>query len=153
MGKVSVPGLRDKGLARLERIVILPFPEGRLERKTDCKAGVIPRSRGYFDVPSMSLHRPADYGKAESRALDLCLRVVFFNAVEASKNEGQIRRGDTYAIVADPDVEPLFGLFPADYYSEGNIGILLEGIFDEIEQNLGPVKAVALQEKIGLSRL
>ena len=62
MGIVSVPGLRDKVLARLERIVILPFPEGGLEWKADFKAGIIPRGGGYFDAPSMSLHCPADYG-------------------------------------------------------------------------------------------
>ena len=60
---------------------------------------------------------------------------------------GQVIARNTDAIVAHPHAVGVGGFFAADFDAQTWMRILLERVFDEVEENLGPVKAVAVNER------
>ena len=57
---------------------------------------------------------------------------------------GEIGAGDADAIVRHPDSVGVVNFLAADLHPQSGVGILLEGVFHEIEQDLGPIKPVTV---------
>ena len=83
-------------------------------------------------------------GEAKSGSFDLSLGVVFFNAVKAFENEGEIGARDSDSVVRDADGKVALLVFlGVDSDLQGDCGILFEGILNKIEENLGPVEMIS----------
>ena len=95
------------------------------------------------DGAAVGFDGAADDGEAEAGAFDF-LAMVFGDAVEAFEDEGEVGAWDADAVVGDADDG---GGTVADH-GDGDFEIawliFLEGVFDEIEEDLVPVEAVAL---------
>lgn len=84
-----------------------------------------------------------DDGESEAGAFDGVLGVVFGDAEEAAEDVREVGAADADAVVGDPDVEGVWLDGGADFDEEVGVGVLFEGVFDEIKENLRPVEAVA----------
>ena len=102
------------------------------------------------DGSAVGLDGAFDDGEAESGAFDFLLRVVFFHAEEAAENVWEIGAGDADAVVRDPDALGCAVGLAADFDVESVVRILFEGVFDEIEEDLRPVEAVAPHDERGV---
>ena len=91
-----------------------------------------------------------DDRKSEAGAFDFALGVVFFHPIEAAEDMGQVGAGDADAIVGDPGADEVVLFLAADFHVQAGVGILFEGVFDQVEQHLGPVEAVAVQLEFGV---
>jgi hypothetical protein len=80
-----------------------------------------------------------DDGEAEAGALDFLLGVVFIHSIEAPENVREIRAGNADTIIADPDGSGVADFLAADDDLETFVRILFEGVFNEVEEDLGPV--------------
>ena len=113
---------------------------GELHRE----GGVLPWHGGRGDGSVMGFYGTLDDGEPQSSAGNALLVVMFFDAVEALENEGEVGAGNADPIVADPESDlAVFVALAPDFELEGFGGILLEGVFDEVEEDLRPVEAVA----------
>ena len=90
----------------------------------------------------MGFDGAADDGEAEAGAFDF-LAMVFGDAVEAFEDEGEVGAGDADAVVGDADDGGCVFAGHGDGDFEIAWLIFLEGVFDEIEEDLVPVEAVA----------
>ena len=92
----------------------------------------------------MGFDGPFHDGEAEAGAFDLILRMVFFDPKEALENEGEVVAGDSDSVVEDFDGGGSAWVLTGFYGDQHRgVGILLEGIFDQVEEELGPVKEVS----------
>ena len=97
----------------------------------------------------MGLDGALDDRESEAGALDFLLRVVFLDPVEAAEDVRQVGAGDADAVVGDPDADGRRRRsIAADLDLEAGVGVLLEGVLDQVEEHLGPVEAVALEDEV-----
>ena len=69
--------------------------------------------------------------------------MVFFDPVEALKDEGEIVTGDADSVIDDGNGGRAVFLFPGpNFYSDGGIGVLLERVLYQVKEELGPVEEV-----------
>ena len=90
----------------------------------------------------MGFDGAADDAEAEAGALDL-RAVVLVAAVEAFENKRQIVRGNTDAVVTDAEQAVVGEPFAADFDHEARARVLFEGVFNEVGEDLIPVKTIA----------
>ena len=119
------------------------FGSRGLARDEDLEAGFPSRGGSDADLAAVGLDGTFDDGEPEAGAFDFALRVVFLDAIEAPENVGQVGARDADAVVRDPDAELVALGLAADLDDQAGVGVLLQGVFDEVEEHLGPVEAIA----------
>ena len=81
--------------------------------------------------------------------LNAFLVVMLFDAIEAFEDEGEVGIRDANPVIGDPQSDlAVFVALGTDFEFEGPGGILFQGVLDEIEEDLGPVKAVTHEVEV-----
>lgn len=106
------------------------------------EGGLYAGCAGQLYDTAVRLDGAAHDAEAEAGAFDLW-GVMFVAAEEALEDEGQIMRGDADAVVSD--LEHAMTVTPAALHTdvEAGVGVLFQRVFDEVGEDLIPVKAVA----------
>ena len=107
---------------------------------------------GGGDGAAVGFDGAVDDAEAEAGAFDGAA-VMLISPEEALEDEGQIVGGDAGAVVAN--FEDAFGFAPlaGEGDDEAGLQVLFEGVFDEVGEDLVPVKAVALEEAVFLGEI
>jgi hypothetical protein len=113
--------------------------------------GLDSRGGAGADGAAVGLDGPLDDGEAEAGSLDLALIVMFLDAEKALEDEGDVGGRDARAVVGDLKSElSLPGRSGADLDLNRNRGVLLEGVLDQVEEDLDPIEAIPFQGETGI---
>src|ERR1035437_7305768 len=96
---------------------------------------------------AVRFHGALDDRQPEACALDFVLRMMLLYPVETPEDMGKMGGWNPDPVVGHPDMHRLTDPLAADFHRQFLVGILFEGVLDEIEENLGPVKAVAMNRE------
>ena len=125
---------------------------GRAAGEGDGEGGVLAGNGRCLDGALVGFDGSFDDGEPEASAFDFTLMMMLFDAVEAFEDEGKIGAGDAYSVVGDPEDNVAFLVAAgADLEFKRFGGVLFECVFNEIEEDLIPVKAITNQSKVFIS--